>query len=306
VVHADQLTMTQFALPAGAFSYGDRSTSSRPNQPKLVFDAHNATWTILDRLVKTSPAYVRPLLALERARLKRYEGRLVQKFDYTLAVTDIDRLALLEAAGRQAPASAFDGRLRVIPIAIDTTQDPLVPRKLGGCQILAIGSLHYPPNAGGIRWFMQDVFPLVQQAMPGARLTVIGKNPPADFLRMAESSQGAIEVTGYVADLAPYLRETTLMVVPVLAGGGMRVRILEAFARGLPVVTTTIGLEGIDAQAGRDVLVADTPETFAAGVTQVLEDTHLQQQLVTNGRALVENRYDWQAVLKQLDEVYQL
>lgn len=304
VIHADQLTMTQFALPEGAFSRGKHGVrADRRARPRLVFDAHNATWTILDRLARTSAIFLRPVLAVERDRLRRYEGHLVRSFHTTMAVSTVDRSALL-AAANAVDSQDYRDRLRVIPIAIDTRQEQVLDRKRGSRTIVAVGSLHYPPNAGGIRWFIQSVFPIIRQRSPEARLVVIGKSPPDDFLRAAQESQGAIEVIGYVPDLEPYLRDCALMVVPVLAGGGMRVRILEAFARGIPMVTTTIGLEGIDAEPGRDILVADEPESFASAVVEVLQNPTLQQRLTDCGRSLVAQRYDWQVALRQLDDVY--
>lgn len=102
----------------------------------------------------------------------------------------------------------------------------------------------------------------MQQQVPGVTLTVIGKNPPADFGQMAEQSGGAIQVTGYVDDLTPFMAAAALMVVPVRAGSGMRVRLLEAFARAMPTVTTTIGLEGIIAEANKEILLADDPQSL--------------------------------------------
>jgi glycosyltransferase involved in cell wall biosynthesis len=168
-----------------------------------------------------------------------------------------------------------------------------------------MGTLYYPPNADGIRWFIQEVFPLIRRVLPGVKLTVVGKNPPKDFLRFAEESQGSIVTTGYVPDLDPYFAESKIMVIPVRAGGGMRVRILEAFARAMPVVTTTVGLEGIQAQPGKDVLVADNPDDFADSVIHLLNDKALQDQLSINGRHLVERKYDWQITLKDMEKVYQ-
>jgi polysaccharide biosynthesis protein PslH len=136
-------------------------------------------------------------------------------------------------------------------------------------------------------------------------LTVIGKNPPKDFLKLAADKESGIITTGFVPELNPYFAESAVTIVPVRAGGGMRVRILEAFARAAPVVTTTVGLEGIDACPGRDVLVADSPEDFAGSVIDLLQDKELQQKLSTNGRQLVEGKYDWQVVLGELDKVYQ-
>ena len=111
-------------------------------------------------------------------------------------------------------------------------------------------------------------------------------------------------MTGYVQDLTPHLEKATLMVIAVRAGGGMRVRILEAFARGMPVVTTTVGLEGIEARPGEDILVEDTPEEFAEAVLRLMEDPGLGSRLAKKGRLLVERSYDWQVVLTKMDEIY--
>jgi glycosyltransferase involved in cell wall biosynthesis len=167
-----------------------------------------------------------------------------------------------------------------------------------------MGTLYYPPNADGIRWFIQDVFPIVRRYLPNVKLTVVGKNPPKDFLRFADESQGSIVITGYVPELDPYFAESTMMVIPVRAGGGMRVRILESFARAMPVVTTTIGLEGIQAHPGKDVLVADDPNDFAGAVVQLLNDRALQDQLAVNGRHLAESIYDWHVILRDMEKVY--
>jgi glycosyltransferase involved in cell wall biosynthesis len=170
--------------------------------------------------------------------------------------------------------------------------------------IVTLGTLHYPPNADGIRWFAMEVFPRISQEFPQATLTIIGKNPPQDFLELAANQPARFTVTGYVPDLVPQLERAAVMVVPVRAGSGMRVRILEALAQGMPIVTTTIGLEGIDAVPGEDVLVADTVEDYATAVARLLIDSELQTRLAVNGRRLAENRYDWRVVLKKMDEVY--
>jgi glycosyltransferase involved in cell wall biosynthesis len=296
VIHADQLTMTQFALPRK----GEAAT-----HPYRVFDAHNATWTILARMRHGTPWFLRPVLALEMQRVKRYEGQLVHAFDHTLAVTDIDRQALHQAADScRATAPVTADRLSVIPIAVDTAQLQPIQRQPDSQTLLTLGTLHYPPNADGIRWFIQHVFPLIRQSAPAASLLILGKNPPADFARLAAQSAGAITVTGYVPEVKPYLERSALVVIPVLAGGGMRVRILEALSHGMPTVTTTIGMEGIEARPGEDLLVGDRPEDFAAAVIQVLADPALRERLSANGRRLATTRYDWQVVLRQLDAVY--
>jgi glycosyltransferase involved in cell wall biosynthesis len=140
--------------------------------------------------------------------------------------------------------------------------------------------------------------------MATATLTIVGPRPARDLVTLARRQPGVVRVTGYVPDVTPYFAHAGVVVVPVRAGAGMRVRILEAFARAVPVVTTTVGLEGIEAEPGRDVLVADTAEALAAAVVRVLRDPALAAELAVRGRRLVEARYDWRVALAGLDRVY--
>ena len=294
VIHADQLTMAQFALPP----------KGAERWPVTVFDAHNAVWTIVDRARESASPPLRPVLALEAARIRRHEGEILERFDHVLAVSEVDKRALLAAHPNGAPDSALAAKITVIPIAVDTGELRPARRRPGSKNIFTMGTLHYPPNADGIRWFAREVFPLVRAQVPEATLTIAGKNPPADFRQMAEKNPQAVTVTGYVPDLTPYFEEAAMLVVPVRAGGGIRVRILEAFARAMPVVTTTVGLEGIEARPGVDVLVEDDPRAFAEAVITLMNDPALQDQLARNGRHLAETRYDWQVVLKAMEGVY--
>lgn len=296
VVHADQLTMTQFALDAKKVS-GKR--------PFIIFDAHNATWTIWERMRQNAPFFLKPVYKLEEQRIKKYEGMLVDVFDHTMVVIDPDRDALLEGL-RADNRHPIRSRISSIPIAIDAEKLQPTQRQAGSCNIMTLGSLNYPPNADGIRWFMEAVFPLIRAQVADVTLTVIGKNPPADFIDIANRYPGKINVTGYVDDLTPYMEEAALMVVPVRAGSGMRVRLLEAFARAMPAVTTTIGLEGIHATHGKEILVADDEASFAKETLRLLQNPALQATLARNGRQLAEEKYDWRAVLKQMDAVYSL
>jgi glycosyltransferase involved in cell wall biosynthesis len=298
VVHCDQLTMTQFA-----WNIKNPDAAKRP--PIKVFDAHNATWKIVERMQENAWKVLSPILALESKKIKEYEGKIVREFEKTTAVTDIDRDLLLEAANMTADQDrARANCVESIPIAVDTSEMTPVRHVGGSLNIVTLGTLRYPPNADGIRWFIQKVLPTVVNDLPGVTLTVIGKNPPPDFLQYAEQAPKTIEVTGYVEDLTPYLERACLMVVPVRVGSGMRVRILEAFARGMPVVTTTVGLEGINARPEEDVLVADDPDSFARAVIRLAQDPELQARLSANGRRLAETQYDWQVVLSKLAAIY--
>lgn len=297
-IHADQLTMVQFGLRAAGKASGKR--------PKVIFDAHNAVWSIVERMQENAHWLLKPVLGVEAARVKRYEGELMQSVDHVLAVTDVDRAGLEEALEFSKPSPGrWVAPVTIVPIAVDTTKLQPIQRQFGCKNIVTLGTLHYPPNADGIRWFFNEVFPLIRHRVSGATLTIIGKNPPQDFLDLQARNPGVVKVTGYVPDLVPYLEQSAVMVVPVRAGGGMRVRILEAFAYAMPVVTTTIGLEGIQADLERDVFVADTAMNFADRTSDLLEDQSLQEKLSANGRRLAETRYDWQVVLSAMTSIYE-
>ncbi len=307
IVHADQLSMAQFAFSSAYPLHELDGRSERRRRPFLVFDAHNATWTIIERMRQTTAWYLKPALSIEAARVRRYEGEIVHAFDHTFAVADPDAAALREAVGSLTiHPDASQSRISVIPIGVDTGRILPVQRKPDSMNILTLGTLHYPPNADGVRWFAREVFPIVCDQIPAACLTIVGKNPPKDFVQMASEDPQHITVTGYVPDLTPYFEDAALVVVPVRAGGGMRVRILEAFARGMPAVTTTVGLEGILAKPGEDIFVEDTPQGFAAYVARLLGDAGLQDRLAENGRRLAETHYDFRVVLQELGRVYAL
>jgi polysaccharide biosynthesis protein PslH len=293
VIHADQVTMAQFAdcLPEGK------------RRPDLIFDAHNAVWMILDRMAQKMPLIIRSLGKFEAQRMKKYEGELVHSFDHTMAVSEVDSHLLQEAvlAIGQKPD---ENKISVIPIAVDTLQLKKIHPQPGSLNLLTLGTLHYPPNADGIRWFVNEIFPLIKSRVPEVTLSIIGKNPPKDFVDLSIKDPRTFFVPGYVEDLTAWLEKAAVIVIPVQVGGGIRVRILEAFAHAMPVVTTEVGLEGIHARVGDDVLVADQPETFADCVVRVLEDHELAEKLAENGRKLAETRYDWKIVLRAVEKVY--
>jgi len=283
VVHADQLNMAQYALPL--------------RDVHKVLDAHNAVWTIFEQMWRNAqPGPRKWALGLEWRRLKRYEGQAGQRFDAILAVSEEDRQALI-AAG--CPASRF----AVIPIAVDTRATPPVERDPQAQAILHVGTMYWPPNIEGVLWFARQVYPLIRRAAPQTEFYVVGARPPAEIVAL-EREDPAIHVIGYAADLEPYLRRSAVFVVPVQAGSGMRVKILTAWAWGIPIVSTTVGYAGIPALPGHHLLVADTPADFAAAVVRVLQDGDLAAGLSANGRRYVEERFDWQVACRELDRVY--
>jgi len=283
VAHADQLNMGQYA---GRVPVGFR-----------VLDAHNALWLLYKRLWLTMETGLKKwLLGRDWRLLKSYEGRMVRQFDAVLAVSHEDKTALQEAAGHPVD-------IVVIPIAVDTDQVAVVDRETEPRHILHIGTMYWPPNIDAVNWFVRRVYPLIRQERPDVQFDVVGSRPPDELLALNEAGLG-INVTGYVQDPAPYQRRAAVMVVPLLAGGGMRVKILNALAEGIPIVSTTLGYEGIQVTPGQDILVGDTPEAFAAEVLRVINDPDLGRRLATNGRRLVQEKYDYRNACRSLDDVY--
>jgi glycosyltransferase involved in cell wall biosynthesis len=289
VIHADQLWMAQYAL-AG------RAACTNP-APSVILDQHNAVHLIPRRLAEGESNYLkRQFLAREAQVMTTYEVEVCRRFDHVVWVTDEDRRAV---AARSQPTSVGPQTpSTVIPICTDPTLiSPVEPAPIRR-RITFLGGLHWPPNVQGAVWFATQVFPQVRAEIPDALLTVIGKSPPRELV-----GEG-IEVTGYVADLMPYLAETGVFIVPLHAGGGMRVKILDAWSWGLPVVSTTIGAEGISIHDGKDILIADTAQTFAQAVIQVLRDPVMAQQLGQNGRQTVLEEYNWRVIYSAWDDVY--
>jgi polysaccharide biosynthesis protein PslH len=283
VVHADQLNMAQYAYRV-------------PSALKVI-DAHNALWLLYMRLWQTmKPGAKKWLLNRDWQLLKKYEGQVCREFDAVLAVSEEDRQALEEAAGQEL-------NITIIPIAIDTDEVTPVNRQAQGDRILHIGTMYWPPNIDGILWFLQEVLPLIRNERPEVAFDIVGANPPQEIIAFGDKDK-KVHVTGYVEDPSHYLESASLMVVPLRAGGGMRVKILNALGQGLPIVSTTLGCEGIAVQTGVHLLIADSPQDFAGAVIRVLEDRELANELGRSGRQLIESTYDYRIACRSLEEVY--
>lgn len=288
-VHADQLWMAQYALAV-------KSQIGQQGCLQTVLDQHNAVFLIPQRLAAdTHNPIKRAILNFESQRLARYEAAVCRQFDHVVWVTKEDQTAVHQ---RTTPGNLLAANEKVIPICVDPRDRPFIARQKRPHRVTFLGGLHWPPNAQGILWFAQHVFPHVKAAVSDVVLTVIGKRPP-----MSLTGEG-IEVTGYIADLQPFLAETAAFVVPLYAGGGMRVKILDAWSWGLPVVSTTIGAEGIAVEHEKNILIADEAEAFAQATIRLLTEPSVAERLAENGRQTLLERYDWQKTYAAWDEIY--
>jgi len=291
-VHADQLWMAPYALRARAHA------SASGSLPHVVLDQHNAVYMILRRLAAAERNPVkRMLLGQEADKLAMFEVATCAAFDRVTWVTQEDHDAV--QAVTAAPVRN-DGVLPICGSPEDTS--PMV-RRPDARRVTFLGGLHYPPNAQGVLWFAEHVFPRVLASQSDAILTIIGKHPP-DALRSFGIPARNLEITGYVDDPQPYLAETAAFVVPLLAGGGMRVKIMDGWSWRLPIVSTRIGAEGIECVDGANILLADTPVDFSAAVIALLADPAQNGKIAEGGRQWVVERYNWRTVYRQWDRIY--
>lgn len=274
-------------------------------RPLLIFDDHNCEYLLQKRNALTDlrqpkrwPAALYSLIQWQK--LRQYERRLCQQADAVLAVSPVDQQALQ----RLAP----DATVAMIANGIDSEQVkyPLTPFPPHPPSLLFTGKMDYRPNIDAVLWFAEEVLPLILREVPTVRFQIVGMNPHArlDGLRQ----HPAIEITGAVAEIGSYLHAATVYVVPLRVGGGTRFKVLEAMLHTKPIVSTSLGVEGIAVQDGRELLLADTPRTFAHAVIRLIRDADtghtLGSKLGTAAHQFVVNAYSWQQIVPQVEALY--
>ena len=233
----------------------------------------------------------------EIADAAKYEsliGEYLPRFDLSLVASEEEAAAL----SRRYPAAALGVIANAIrhPASLATAESAVASQPVEPIDFLMVGSLGYYPNADGAQFFCRDILPRIGQG----RVTILGSRPPASVLALGR--RPGVSVLADVASLAPYYAAARVAVVPIRAGGGSRIKILEAFAHGRPVVATRLGAEGLAVVDGQHLLIADTPEEFAAAARRLLADPDLAARLVSQARALVEQRYALDRVASTIEK----
>jgi glycosyltransferase involved in cell wall biosynthesis len=214
-------------------------------------------------------------------------------FDKYVMVSELDRATLL----RERP----NLDIAVVPNGVDTKGYPFLAEQPAKPTLLLVGKMNYLPNVDAAVFFCQEIFPLIKQRVPEAKLLIVGGNPRNSVQGLASEH---ITVTGYVDSVMPYYQQSCVSVVPLRSGGGTRLKILESMALGRPVVSTTVGCEGLAVTHEENILIADDPPDFAAQTVRLLTDAELRARLIRNGRRLVETTYDWEVIAQRLLQIY--
>ena len=234
--------------------------------------------------------------ALKWLMMRGWEAFAANKFHEVIAVSDCDRERLLELG--------VNTKISVIENGVDCTAlQPLPPTTSGTEELIFIGTMGYLPNRDAARYLVKEILPLIRSSRPGCQLNLVGSGGSEHLADLAEP--GVVNVTGRVENPLPYYARSQVAVVPLRSGGGSRLKILEAMALGRPVVSTTLGQEGLSLKNGLEILIADDPQTFANQVIQLLENDSDRQMYAEAGRDRVVKDYDWDQLADQLLHLYE-
>jgi glycosyltransferase involved in cell wall biosynthesis len=264
------------------------------SQSKSVLMFHNFTYQQYGRVSRVERNLIRKLRSfLNSYTMLKWEPSYAQRFTCSTTVSELDKKLLLDANPHL--------RVEVIPNGVDIKKYQPLPMEDLSPSMMFIGNMGYPPSADAMLFFCRDILPLIRRTIPDVELWIVGRDAPPDVLNLADENT---HVTGRVEDVIPYYQRSSICIVPLRAGGGTRLKILESMALGRPVVSTTIGCEGLDVVDGQHLLVADDAEQFAEKTVRLLTDQQLHRTLSAYGRRLVETSYDWDVIAKQLMDVF--
>ena len=260
----------------------------------MVLNAHNVEHELLQRRIEieTRPAH-RAFLRTQVGRLRQFETAVCRRASRILACSETDAQQL-SALAPQTPVT-------VVPNGVDTQAISVSQAPPLAHRMIFVGQMSWFPNRDGVAWFLDEILPRIVKARPDAQFALVGKNAG---LHVPSSVAGNVQLLGFVDDLVPVMQQAAVYVVPLRAGSGTRLKVLEAMAFGKAIVTTHIGSEGIALDDGENAIYADSVEDFAAAVLRVMDDPALVARLGARARELAVARYDWDAITASMLPVY--
>lgn len=271
-----------------------------PNSIITVLDEHN----IVANQIKTSLAVESNLLRKFYLRLQwhktlRYEASVCSRLSRCLVCSDIDKATLLRLAAT--------ARVITIPNGVDLDYFGALPdsqpRADKEDSIIFVGMLDYRPGTVAVHYFCERILPLLRVKFPRIRFYIVGNNPPKSLYKLARDNLNIV-LTGWVPDVRPHVHRCKVFVVPLKSGSGTRLKILEAMAMGIPVVSTSLGAEGLRVTSWENIIIADTPEDFSAAVEMLLTNASLALRIRDNAARLVRDYYGWPSIWKDLLDTY--
>jgi glycosyltransferase involved in cell wall biosynthesis len=267
----------------------------RKGRTPLVLDAHDVLSKPAERAITRQKGLGRLMARFRYQLVTTVERWIMKRFTTVITLSEYDRRYLL------GMLPDLDVRTVPIPAGLDIG-DRCFEREESAVLFLASYKFR-PVNVEAALWFYREIFPRVRKSVPAARFIIAGYGPPEELTALAETDPN-VRVPGFIDDLESAYKQATVFVAPILAGGGIIVKVLDALAAGTPVVTTSYGNEGIGGESGRDLLVADDPDSFAAAVVAVLSDPVLAERLSANGCAFVAKHYSLDVVVAEIEAAW--
>lgn len=261
-----------------------------------VLDHHNVeSHMMLRRSEKEQNILKKIYFYQEGIRLRSYEKKVLKNFHHHILCSDIDKKRLLD----------LDDRLQatVIPNGVELPDSPPIRKPSVKPSLLFVGGLNWYPNRDAIHFFLKEVWPIIKVRIPNIEINIVGKSP-SDYMINLASRDASIKLHGFVDDIRPFYQSATAYVCPIRDGGGTKLKVIDALANKVPLVSTTIACEGIEVEDGIHVLFADSPEVFAWQVEKILLDPKKPLSLTENGYELVRSRYDFIEIGKKLANLY--
>jgi sugar transferase (PEP-CTERM/EpsH1 system associated) len=260
---------------------------------KKIIVTHNIENRIWERYYRNESNLLKKyFIYLQWRKLLNFERNMLFFADGLTTVSDLERNEFLALNDRLS--------IEVIDNGVDLDYfKPEVKIDPTGHSLVFTGSMDWRPNQDSIRYFMSDIHPLLLKQCPDYTITIVGRNPPPDIMRY--NNYDYVTVTGTVDDVRPYIAGAQVYIVPLRIGGGSRLKILEAMAMGKPVVSTSIGAEGLAVTPDTDIILADDPATFTASILRLFADPGLRKYVGSAGRLLVERLYDWDRLSHKLE-----
>ena len=247
-----------------------------------ILDEHNLEFIRSEHRVKVSKGWLKkPYNFLVYWRLKRYELRVINEYDCCFVCSPEDEKIVKKSIPKQEVA--------VIPNTVDRHFFRLSQCDPESFKLIYMGTMWYEPNRDAVRYFYQEVMPLVKADFPDVNLVIVGEQPKAEMEFYAKKID--VTLTGYVEDIRPYLSQAAVCIVPLRMGSGTRIKILVAMAAGVPVVSSSIGCEGLEVEEGKNIAIANNPYDFKEKISRFLQDRDYRDQIASEGRILIENRY---------------